>query len=87
MWSRVGRPSVLPVTPDDGKGKEKEKLMIQSCNICKPRCGAMESGGNVEQSPGQEVGAAWACDENRGALRRKEGDGNGSTREKEERKT
>ena len=28
-----------------------------------------------------------ACDEMRGALRRKEGDGNESTREKEERKT
>ena len=35
MWRRVGRPSVLLVTPDEGKGKEKEKLMIQSCNICK----------------------------------------------------
>ena len=29
----------------------------------------------------------WACDEKKGALRRKEGDGNDSTREKEERKT
>ena len=29
----------------------------------------------------------WACDENSGALRRKEGDGNESTGEKEERKT
>ena len=29
----------------------------------------------------------WACDERRGALRRKEYDGNESTREKEERKT
>ena len=28
----------------------------------------------------------WACDEKRGALRRKEGDGNESTREKEEMK-
>ena len=30
---------------------------------------------------------AWACDEKRGTLRRKEGDRNESTREKEERKT
>ena len=29
----------------------------------------------------------WACDEKRGAQRRKEGDGNESTREKEERKS
>ena len=29
----------------------------------------------------------WACDEKRGALRRKKGDGNESTWEKEERKT
>ena len=28
----------------------------------------------------------WVCDEKRGTLRRKEGDGNESTREKEERK-
>ena len=28
----------------------------------------------------------WACDEKRGALRRKEGNGNESAREKEERK-
>ena len=29
----------------------------------------------------------WACDEKRGALRGKKGDGNDSIREKEERKT
>ena len=29
----------------------------------------------------------WACDEKRGTLRRKEGDGNEGTREKEERMT
>ena len=29
----------------------------------------------------------WACDAKRGTLRRKEGDGNESTGEKEERKT
>ena len=29
----------------------------------------------------------WACDENRGTLRRKEGDGNESAGEKQERKT
>ena len=34
-----------------------------------------------------EVEVAWACDEKRGTLRRKEGDRNESTREKEERKT
>ena len=28
----------------------------------------------------------WACDEKRGALRRKDGNGNESTREEEERK-
>ena len=40
-----------------------------------------ESGGI---RPGKEVDVVWACDENRGALRRKEGDGNESTMEKEE---
>ena len=34
-----------------------------------------------------EIEVVWACDENRGALRRKESDGNGSAREKKERKT
>ena len=36
-----------------------------------------------KESPGQEVEVVWACDEKRGTLRRKEGDGNESTREKE----
>ena len=40
-----------------------------------------------KESPGKEVEVVWACDEKRGASRRKEGDGNESTREKEERKT
>ena len=38
------------------------------------------------QSPGKEVELAWACDAKRGALCRKEGDGNGSTWDEEERK-
>ena len=33
------------------------------------------------------LGPLWACDEKRGAQRGKEGDGNESTGEKEERKT
>ena len=32
---------------------------------------------------GKEVEVVWACDEKTGTLRRKEGDGNGSTGEKE----
>ena len=49
--------------------------------------GDNKSGENrSKESPGNEVEVAWACDEKRGALRRKEGDGNESTREKEERK-
>ena len=44
-----------------------------------------DSGGNHKESPIKEV--VWACGEKRGALRRKEGDGNESTGEKEERKT
>ena len=39
------------------------------------------------KSQRKEVEAVWACDAKRGELRRKEGDGNESTREKEERKT
>ena len=46
-----------------------------------------ESEGNHKESPGKEVEMAWACDEKRGTLRRKEGDGNESTGEKEERNT
>ena len=44
-----------------------------------------ESGGNRKEGPGKEVEVVWACDEKRGTLRRKEGDGNESTGEKEER--
>ena len=44
-----------------------------------------ESGGNHKESTGKKVEVA--CDANRGTLRRKEGDGNESTGEKEERKT
>ena len=46
-----------------------------------------ESGGNHKESPGKEVEVVWACDEKRGILRRKEGDVNEGTGEKEERKT
>ena len=35
----------------------------------------------------KEIEVVWACDQKRGTLRRKEGDGNESTEEKEERKT
>ena len=31
-----------------------------------------ESGGNRKESPGTEVEVVWACDEKRGALRRKD---------------
>ena len=40
-----------------------------------------------KESPANEVEVAWTCGEKRGALRRKEGDGNEGTVEKEERKT
>ena len=49
--------------------------------------GDNESGGNHKKSAGKEVVVVWACDEKRGTIRRKEGDGNESTGEKEERKT
>ena len=39
------------------------------------------------ESPGKEDEVVRAHDEKRGALRRKEGDGNESTRENEKRKT
>ena len=42
---------------------------------------------NHNESPGKEVEVVWAYDEKRGTLRRKKGDGNESTGEKEERKT
>ena len=46
-----------------------------------------ESGGNHKESTGKKVEVVWACDAKRGTLRRKEGNGNESTGEKEERKT
>ena len=46
-----------------------------------------ESWGNHKESTGNEVEMVWACDEKRGTLRMKEGNGNESTGEKEERKT
>ena len=46
-----------------------------------------ESGGNHKESTGNKVEVVWVCDAKRGILRRKEGDGNESTGEKEERKT
>ena len=42
-----------------------------------------KSGGNRKESPGKEIEVVWACDEKRGILRRKEGDGSESTRKKE----
>ena len=45
-----------------------------------------ESGRNRKQSPGKVIEVVWACDEKRGTLHRKEGDGNESTGDKEERK-
>ena len=41
-----------------------------------------ECGGIHKESPGKQVEVVWACDEKRGTLRRKEGDGNESTWEK-----
>ena len=46
-----------------------------------------ESGVNHKESTGKKVEVAWACDEMRGTLRGKDGDGDESTGEKEERKT
>ena len=37
-----------------------------------------------KENPEKEVEVVWACDAKRRTLRRKEGDGNGSTRKKEE---
>ena len=42
---------------------------------------------NQKESTGKKVEVVWACDEKRRTLRRKEGDGNESTGEKEEMKT
>ena len=49
--------------------------------------GTTKVGENHKESTGKEVEVVWACDEKRGTLRRREGDGNESTGEKEERKT
>ena len=44
--------------------------------------GDNESGGNHKESPGIETEVVQACDEKKGALCRKDGDGNEGTREK-----
>ena len=49
--------------------------------------GTTKVGVNHKESTGKKVEVVWACDAKRGTLRRKEGDGNLSTGEKEERKT
>ena len=46
-----------------------------------------ECGGNYKESIGKKVEVVLTCDAKRGKLRRKEGNGNESTGEKEERKT
>ena len=46
-----------------------------------------ECGGNRKESTGNEVEVVWTCDEKRRALRRKEGDGNEITGEKDESKS
>ena len=43
--------------------------------------------GNHKENPGKEVEVVWACDEKKGALCRKECNGNGSERETEDKKT
>ena len=58
------------------------ELALQNGNIA-----THQRGGNRKERPGNEIEVVWACDEKRGTLRRKEGDGNESTGEKEERKT
>ena len=47
----------------------------------------IESVGSRKASQGKEVEVVWACNDKRGALCRKKGDGNESTGEKEERNT
>ena len=49
--------------------------------------GDNESGENPKESPGYVFEVGWSCDEKTGALGRKDGDGNESAGEKEERKT
>ena len=48
--------------------------------------GDNESGENPNESPGKTVEVMWGCDEKRGTLRRKEGDGSETKREKDDRK-
>ena len=83
------------------KKAQEKKLEVADMRMLRWMCGVTkldkirnerirvdnESGGNHKESPGKEVEMVWACEEKRGALRRKEGDGNESTGEKEERKT
>ena len=42
--------------------------------------GGQKNGRNRKESPRKEAEMVWTCDQMRGALRRKKGDGNKSTR-------
>ena len=49
--------------------------------------GTTKEGEITKKRTGKKVEVVWACDAKRGTLRMKEGNGNESTGEKEERKT
>ena len=56
-------------------------------NIRNERIRGTTKGGNHKEITGNKVEVVWACDGKRGTLHRKEGDGNESTGDKEERNT
>ena len=82
------------------KKAQEKKLEVAEMRMLRWMCGVTkldkirneskrdnESGGNHKESTGKKVEVVWACDEKRGTLRTKEGDGNDSTGEKKVRKT
>ena len=66
-------------------------MSVQSYELDKIRNERIRGTTKVEEithkNTGKKVEVVWACGEKRGTLSMKEGDGNESTREKEERKT
>ena len=82
------------------KKAQEKKLEVPEIRMLRWMCGVTKldkirneiirgttNGGNHKESTGKKVEVVWACDAKTGTLRRKEGDGNESTGEKEERKT
>ena len=72
--------SILDISEIEGRRNENAMMDVRSYEAGQDKKwknkGDNESGRNRKESPGKEVEVVWASNEKRGALCRKEGDGN-----------